>query len=127
MPTAITLSPDSSFFRNVCFCASEPYSASTRIGPKLPACTTSALRGEAADRDDAFAPHDQRIDLRLEQRPPGDQRKPGERRHRARQRLHIAARQVAVAANGCKAFDFLDHPHCLVGTDRSQLNDEILV
>ena len=48
MPSAITLSPESSFFSNFCFCASEPYSASTRIGPKLPACTTSALRGQAA-------------------------------------------------------------------------------
>ena len=30
------------------FCASLPYSAKTRIGPKLPNCTTSALRGQTA-------------------------------------------------------------------------------
>ena len=30
------------------FCASVPYSAKVRIGPKLPNCTTSALRGQTA-------------------------------------------------------------------------------
>ena len=30
------------------FCCGEPYSAKVRIGPKLPNCTTSALRGQTA-------------------------------------------------------------------------------
>ena len=30
------------------FCCGEPYSAKVRIGPKLPNCTTSALRGHTA-------------------------------------------------------------------------------
>jgi hypothetical protein len=47
MPTLITDSPESRRFRYFCFCSFVPYSASTRIGPKLPACTTSALLGHA--------------------------------------------------------------------------------
>ena len=46
MPTQMTPSPASRRFRKRSFCVAVPYSASTRIGPKLPACTTSALRGQ---------------------------------------------------------------------------------
>ena len=33
------------------FCCAVPYSAKVRIGPKLPNCTTSALRGQTAATD----------------------------------------------------------------------------
>src|SRR5438445_12927269 len=46
MPTLMTDSPASRRFRYFCFCSGVPYSASTRIGPKLPAWTTSALLGQ---------------------------------------------------------------------------------
>src|SRR5712691_1254855 len=45
MPTEITDSPASKGFRYFSFCSFVPYSASTRIGPKLPTCTTSPLLG----------------------------------------------------------------------------------
>src|SRR2546430_336122 len=46
MPTEIRDSPESRRSRYFCFCPGVPYSASTRIGPKFPACTTSALLGQ---------------------------------------------------------------------------------
>ncbi|MNR20484.1 hypothetical protein D3C85_1373250 [compost metagenome] len=45
MPTEMSPSPASSPVRYFRFCSGLPYSASTRMAPKLPACTTSALRG----------------------------------------------------------------------------------
>ncbi|MNR13389.1 hypothetical protein D3C85_1297940 [compost metagenome] len=48
MPTEISAPPSSSGASHLAFCATEPYSASTRIAPKLPAWITSALRGQCA-------------------------------------------------------------------------------
>src|SRR5215475_12490622 len=42
------MSPTRSRLSHRCFCAGVAYSAKVRIGPKLPNCTTSAERGQAA-------------------------------------------------------------------------------
>lgn len=48
MPRETTFSPASNGRRKRSRCSAVAYSASVRIAPKLPACTTSALRGQAA-------------------------------------------------------------------------------
>jgi hypothetical protein len=48
MPRLITMRPCRRSGSQRAFCGAVPYSAKVRIGPKLPNCTTSALRGQTA-------------------------------------------------------------------------------
>src|SRR6266849_3034447 len=64
---------------------------------------------DPVDRDDAFAFHDQRIDLAFRDRPAADEREARERGDSLRQRTQIAARQSAVAAHRREALHPLDH------------------
>src|SRR5215470_14548143 len=48
MPRLITVRPAKRSARYLFFRAGEAYSANVRIGPKLPDCTTSALRGQTS-------------------------------------------------------------------------------